>query len=182
MAVVIRPREIFGDLPKPGVETTSLMSPALVGRVFTCWETNIGLKYSKCGSGTLVYCAVLSCFSCFWLFTTLGFPDSSVGKESTYNAGDPVQFLGWKMPWKSDRLPSPVFLDFPCGSAGKEPACKAGDLARSLGLKDPLMKGKAPLQYSGLENFIDCIVHGVAESRTGLSDFHFPFSLWSYGL
>ena len=30
-----------------------------------------------------------------------------------------------------------------------------------------------PLQYSGLENFMDCIVHGVAKSRTQLSDFHF---------
>ena len=30
-----------------------------------------------------------------------------------------------------------------------------------------------PLQYSGLENSMDCIVYGVAKSRTGLSDFHF---------
>jgi len=30
-----------------------------------------------------------------------------------------------------------------------------------------------PLQYSGLENSMDCIVHGVTKSRTGLSDFHF---------
>ena len=33
--------------------------------------------------------------------------------------------------------------------------------------EDPLEKGKAyPLQYSGLENSMDCIVHGVAESDT----------------
>ena len=32
-----------------------------------------------------------------------------------------------------------------------------------------------PLQYSGLENSMDCIVHGVAKSRTQLSDFHFHF-------
>ena len=30
-----------------------------------------------------------------------------------------------------------------------------------------------PLQYSGLENSMDGIVHGVAKSRTRLSDFHF---------
>ena len=30
-----------------------------------------------------------------------------------------------------------------------------------------------PLQYSGLENSIDCIVHGVAKSWTHLSEFHF---------
>ena len=35
-------------------------------------------------------------------------------------------------------------------------------------------KGKGyPLQYSGLENSIDCIVHGVSKNRTQLSDFHF---------
>ena len=30
-----------------------------------------------------------------------------------------------------------------------------------------------PLQYSGLENSMDGIVHGVAKGRTRLSDFHF---------
>ena len=32
-----------------------------------------------------------------------------------------------------------------------------------------------PLQYSGLGNSMDCIVHGIANSRTQLSDFHFHF-------
>jgi len=65
----------------------------------------------------------------------LGFPDSSVGKESTCNAGDPRSI----------------------------PA-----LGRSLG------EGKGyPLQYSGLKNSMDCIVHGVAKSRTRLNDFYF---------
>ena len=41
-------------------------------------------------------------------------------------------------------------------------------MGRSLG------EGKGyPLQYFGLENSRDCIVHGVAKSPTGLSDFHF---------
>ena len=44
---------------------------------------------------------------------------------------------------------------FPCGSAGKESACKAEDLGSIPGLEDPLEKGKAPLQYSGLENSMD---------------------------
>ena len=34
-----------------------------------------------------------------------------------------------------------------------------------------------PIQYSGLENSMDCIVHGVAKSWTRLSDFHFHFSV-----
>ena len=42
---------------------------------------------------------------------------------------------------------------------------------QSLGWEDPLEKEKGyPLQYSGLENSLDCIVHGVAKSRTRLSD------------
>ena len=45
---------------------------------------------------------------------------------------------------------------------------------RSLGWEDPLEKVKGyPLQCSGLENSMDCIVHAVAKSQTGLNDFHF---------
>ena len=44
---------------------------------------------------------------------------------------------------------------------------------RSLGWEDPPGEGKDyPLEYSGLENAMDCIVHRVAKSQT-LSDFHF---------
>ena len=45
---------------------------------------------------------------------------------------------------------------------------------RSLGLgRSPGERNGYPLQYSGLENSMDCIVHGVAKSGTRLSDFHF---------
>ena len=65
-------------------------------------------------------------------------------------------------------------LDFPWGSAGKESACNVGDLGSVPGLGRSPGEGKGyPLQYSGLENSMDCIVHGMAKSRTGLSDFHF---------
>ena len=40
----------------------------------------------------------------------------------------------WKIPWRRDRLPTPVFLDFPGGSAGKESTCNAGDLGSIPGL------------------------------------------------
>ena len=65
----------------------------------------------------------------------LGFPDSSVGKESTCNAGDPGLISG----------------------LGRSPGEGIG----------------YPLQYSGLENSMDCIVHGVTKSQTWLSNFHF---------
>ena len=56
-------------------------------------------------------------------------------------------------------------MGFPCGSAGKESACNVGDLGLIPGLGRAPGEGKGyPLQYSGLENSMDCIVHGVAES------------------
>ena len=36
-----------------------------------------------------------------------------------------------------------------------------------------------PLPYSGLENTMDCIVHGVAKSQTPLNEFHFHFYIQS---
>ena len=75
-----------------------------------------------------------------------------------------VQFLGRKDPLGRDRLPTPLFLGFPCGSAGKEFACNVGELGSIPGLGGSPGKGKGyPLQYSGLENSMDCIVHGVTE-------------------
>ena len=48
---------------------------------------------------------------------------------------------------------------------------------QSLGWEDLLENGMAtPLHYSGLENSMDCVVHGVAKSQTWLSDFHFNFT------
>ena len=71
-------------------------------------------------------------------------------------------------------MPTPVFLGFSAGSAGKEFACSAGDLGSIPGSERSPGEGKGyPLQYSGLENSTDCIVHGVAKSQTRLSDFHF---------
>ena len=68
-----------------------------------------------------------------------GFPDSSVGKESTHNAGDP--------------------------------GCISG-LGRSPG------EGKGyPLQYSGLENSMDCVVHRISKSWTRLRDFQLECGL-----
>ena len=62
------------------------------------------------------------------------------------------------------------------GLAGKEFACNEGDLGSIPGLGRSPREGKGyPLQYSGLENSMDCIVPGVAKSRTRLSGFHFNF-------
>ena len=63
---------------------------------------------------------------------------------------------------------------FPCGSAGKESTCSVGDLDLIPGLGRSPGEGEGyPLQYSGLENSMDSIVHGITKSWTGLSNFHF---------
>ena len=62
---------------------------------------------------------------------------------------------------------------FPCGSADKESACNEGDLGSIPGVGRSSGEGKGYLlQYSGLDNCMDCIVHGVVKSQTQLSNFH----------
>ena len=66
-----------------------------------------------------------------------------------------------------------IAMGFPGGSAGKESACNAGDLGSitESGIS-PGKENSYPLHYSGLENSMDCIVHGITKSQTRLNDFH----------
>ena len=58
-------------------------------------------------------------------------------------------------------------MGFPVSSVGKESACNAEDLGLIPGLGRSLGEGNGyPFQYSGQENSMDCIVHGIAESNT----------------
>ena len=87
----------------------------------------------------------------------MGFPDSSFVKNLPAKQETWVLILDQENPLK-DRLPTPVFLGFPCGSAGKGSACNAEDVALIPGLGRSSGEGNSfPLQYSGLENFMDCI-------------------------
>ena len=53
-----------------------------------------------------------------------------------------------------------------CGSAGKESTCNVGDLGLILGMERSSGEGKGYLlQYSGVENSLDCIVHGSQRVR-----------------
>ena len=72
-----------------------------------------------------------------------GLFDSSVGKESACNAGDPDDSWVRKIHWRRDMLPTPVFLDFFSHSAAKESACNAGDLGPTPGL------GRSPGERKG---------------------------------
>ena len=89
------------------------------------------------------------------------------------------QFGSWvrKVLWRRDRLTTPIFLGFPCSSTGKESTCNMGDLGLIPGLGRSPGEGKGyPLQYSGLENSMYCIVHGVRKSWIWPSNSHFSLS------
>ena len=108
--------------------------------------------------------------------------------------------LAWRIPWtegfgglqsmgsqrvRHNRVTKHIILQhatitkgFPCGSDGKESSCNAEDLGSIPGLGRSPGEGKSyPLQYSGLDNSMDYIVHEVAKSWTQLSNFHF-LSVW----
>ena len=69
-------------------------------------------------------------------------------------------------------------LGFPSGSAAKESTHNVGDLGLIPGLGRSSGEGNGyPLQYPGLENSMDCIVHRVAKSQTRPSNFHLTFTM-----
>ena len=72
----------------------------------------------------------------------------------------PVLFFKLKSSW---------FIGLPWSQLVKNPPAMWETWVRSLGWEDPWGQG-SPLQYSGLENSKDCIVHGVAKSRKRLRD------------
>ena len=58
-------------------------------------------------------------------------------------------------------------MDFLVGSAGKESTCNVRDLGSIPGLERSPGEGNSyPLQYSGMENSMDCIAHRVTKSWT----------------
>ena len=88
-----------------------------------------------------------------------------------------VQFLGWEDPLEKGSATHSSILELPLGSAGKESACTAGDLGPIPGLGRSSEEGICyPLQYSGLENSMDCVIHGVAKNQTRLRDFSLSLS------
>ena len=118
---------------------------------------------------------------------SLGWEDPLEKEMATHSST-----LTWKIPWTEEpgRLQSmgsqrvghdwatslslslsQYYLGFPYGSAGEESACNAGDLP-GLGRSPGEGRGD-PLHYSGLENSMDRTVHGIAKSRTRLSNFRF---------
>ena len=89
----------------------------------------------------------------------MGFPGSSAGKESTYSAGDPGSIPGSRRS-AGEGMGYPLQYSWAFLVAQ---LVNVGDLGSTPGLGRSPGEGKGyPLQDSGLENSMDCIVHGVA--------------------
>ena len=116
-----------------------------------------------------------------FLFSKLSFLDSSVSKESTYNAGSipgsgrsAGESIGYPFQYSWASIVAQLIKNLP---AMQE------TWIQSLDWEDfPWRReGKGyPLQYFGLENSMDCIVLRVAKSWTQLSDFHFTTCLTEF--
>ena len=158
-------RHVLNDFQVPGLRISRYLSCPALKRSLHCQELNCSQMLYFSGSSRRQY---------QWLgtrirknFHELGFLDSSVGKESNCNAGDPGSIH-----WRS--IPLQYSWTSLVDKLVKKPTLSAGDLGSIPGLGRSPGEGKGyPLQYSGLENSMDCIVHGVAKNQTQLSDFHF---------
>ena len=125
-----------GNLHDPGIEPRSLIYPALEDRslpLATPGKPPFSFTVVLIFVHLINYSRELSILTIFkdptWASLIAQLVKNSPAVQET-----PVWFLGKQVPWRRNRLPTPVFLGFPCGSDGKEPTCNAGDLGSVLGL------------------------------------------------
>ena len=128
------------------------------GRFYTIWATReVGTFYVLClvAQSCQTLCYPMDCSppgsSVHGIFQAriLEWVASSFSRRSSW----PRDWTGvyGKIPWRKNRLLTPVLLGFPCGSTGKESACNAGDLGSIPGLgRSPGGGHDNPLQYSCL--------------------------------
>ena len=134
----------------------------------------------------------------FILYSSIVDPGGAMVKNLSANAGDTNLISGQEDPLEQEITTHPSILgldrlkftkqfpkSFPGGSEVKAPACSAGNVGSIPGSgRSPGEGNGNPLQYSCLENPMDrgawwATVHGVAKSRTRLSDLTFH---WVYFL
>ena len=138
-------------------------------RMHGCWAERDDLEWLSCWHST------------FWL---LGFPHSSVSKESTCNAGDPSSIpglrrsagegIGYPLQYSGASLVAQLVKNLPAVQK---------TWVRSVGLGRTPGEGKGYLlQYSGLEYSMDCIVHGVAKRHSWVTFTSLHFTVWQYRL
>ena len=95
----------------------------------------------------------------FTLYIHVGFLNSSVGKESACNAGDPGSIPGSGRSGEGIGYPLHYSWASLVAQLIKESACNEGDLGSVPALGRSPGEGKGyPFQYSGLENSMDYAV------------------------
>ena len=114
-----------------------------------------------------------------WVWS-LGWEDPLEKGKATHSS-----ILAWRVPWTgvaksptrlSDFHLHSGSLNFHGSSDAKESACNAGDLGSIPWLEISPREGKGyPLQYSGLDNSIYCVVHGATKSWHDWVSFTFTF-------
>ena len=113
-----------------------------------------------------------TCFTPFHTSTATGAPSKRMSLAFQVcvilpTSTPPTTDIALKAPdsskfWNITGLPFLASACFPGGSASKESTCNAGDLVSIPGLGRSPGEGKGyPLQYSGLENSMDCIAQGL---------------------
>ena len=113
------------------------------------------------------------CFRKCISITSLGFPDSSLGKEPTCNAGDPSSIPGSRRSAEEGiGYPFQYFGASLVAQLAKNPPAIQETWVQSLSWNNPLEKGKAT-HSSILAWRIPWTVHRVAKSQIWLSKFHF---------
>ena len=106
----------------------------------------------------------------------MSFPDSSVGKDSTCNAGDPSLIPGLgRSTGEGIGYPLQYSWASLVVQLVKNPPAMLETWVRSLGWEDPLEKGKATHSNTLAWRIPWTTVHGDTKSQKRLSDFHFHY-------
>ena len=147
------------DLPTPEIEPMSPVCISCVGR----WTVHHLSSHATTKRAKITHAATktrCSQMNKYFLKRNMGFPHSSVGKESACNAGDPGSIPGLeRSPGEGIVYPLQYSWASLVARAGKESARNVGDLSLIPGLGRSPGEGKDyPLQYSGLENSMDYTV------------------------
>ena len=107
-----------------------------------------------------------------------GFPDSSIDKESACHTGDPSTIPGSeRSAGEGIGYPLQYSWTFLVAQLVKNPTAMRETWVPSWIGKIPWRRERPSLQYSGLKNFMDCIVHAVTKTWRGLNDFFIHFHL-----
>ena len=103
-----------------------------------------------------------------------GFPDSSVGKESACNAGDPGSIPGLgRSPREGIGYPLQYSWASPVAQVVKNLTAMRETWVQTLGWEDPLQKGKASsVQFSSVTQSCPTLCDPMNRSTPGLPVYH----------